>query len=233
MTTTSPLLSARDVSVNYGQLQAVRNVTVDFAEGGMTGIFGHNGSGKSSFLKSLIGTGGQINGSVDFAGQPILPGKTHENVLRGIAIVPQSRNVFPSLTVRECLDTAALRSGASRIDAVHELLPILAERAHQRAGSMSGGEQQLLAVGMALITQPKAILLDEPTAGLSPVAAEKVLSTLVEINRRFGTTVLLVEQNVMIALAIVQRAIVFRSGSIVYDAPAGDLSAKDDIWSVF
>jgi branched-chain amino acid transport system ATP-binding protein len=231
--TTNTILSAADVCVSYGQLQAVRNVTLQFPEGGMTGIFGHNGSGKSSFLKSLVGTGGAISGEVVFDGQPIRPGKTHENVLRGIAIVPQSRNVFPSLSVRECLDAAALRSGQNRIDEVHELLPILADRASQRAGSMSGGEQQLLAVGMALITRPKVILLDEPTAGLSPIAAEKVLNTLVEINRRFGTTVLLVEQNVMIALAIVQRALVFRSGEVVYDDSAEALRARDNIWSAF
>jgi len=230
---TAAIISTTDLTVSYGQLQAVRNVTTEFAAGSMTGIFGHNGSGKSSFLKGLVGAGGTMAGSVTFDGQPIAPGRTHENVLRGMAIVPQSRNVFPSLTVRECLETAGLRSGTRRLDEVHELLPILADRGGQRAGSMSGGEQQLLAVGMALISRPKAILLDEPTAGLSPVAANKVLSTLVEINRRFGTTVLLVEQNVMIALAIVERAIVFRSGVIVYDAPSAELRAKDSIWSVF
>lgn len=231
--TDSPIFAVDGLCVSYGQLQAVRSIKVDFAKGGMTGIFGHNGSGKSSFLKSLVGMGGQIEGRVTFKGQPVVPGRTHANVLLGIAIVPQSRNVFPSLTVRECLETAALRTGKASFDDVYELLPILADRGRQRAGSMSGGEQQLLAVGMALVTRPEAILLDEPTAGLSPVAAETVLNTLLEINRRFGMTILLVEQNVMIALKVVNRALVFRSGEIVFDDAASVLKDKTDIWSIF
>lgn len=229
----APILTARGVTVAYGQLKAVRDVTVSFEAGTMTGIFGHNGSGKSSFLKSLVGAGGRISGELSFDGLPVAPGRTHANVLRGIAIVPQSRNVFPSLTVRECLEAAALRCERASLDEVHELLPLLDERARQRAGSLSGGEQQLLAVGMALVTRPKVMLLDEPTAGLSPVAAESVLSTITEINRRFGTTVLLVEQNVMLALAIVQRALVFRSGEIVFDDTAAALRDRENIWSAF
>jgi branched-chain amino acid transport system ATP-binding protein len=229
----TPLISATDLSVSYGPLIAVQGVTTSFAARGMTGVFGHNGSGKSTFLKSLIGAGGCIEGKVNFEGKPIRPGRTAENVMLGIAIVPQSRNVFPSLTVRECLEAAGLRSGHAGFERVYELLPILAERGAQRAGSMSGGEQQLLAVGMALMTQPKAMLLDEPTAGLSPVAAERVLGTLGEINRRFGTTIVLVEQNVMTALKVVDRALVFRSGQIVFDGSAETLLAMDDIWAAF
>lgn len=229
----TPLLAVDGLSVSYGQLQAVRDVSISFAAGSMTGIFGHNGSGKSTFLKSLVGTGGRIEGRVTFEGRAVVPGRTYENVMLGISIVPQSKNVFPSLTVRECLETAGLRTGHKSFDGVYELLPILAERGHQRAGLMSGGEQQLLAVGMALVTRPKAILLDEPTAGLSPVAAEKVLGTLAEINRRFGTTILLVEQNVMIALNVVHRALVFRSGGVVFDDAASVLKSKTDLWSAF
>ena len=231
--TGAPIFSVEALTVSYGQLQAVRDVTIGFRAGGMTGIFGHNGSGKSSFLKSLVGAGGQIEGRVTFNGKPVVPGRTHENVLLGISIVPQSKNVFPSLTVRECLEAAGLRSGQVRFDEVFELLPILAERQRQRAGSMSGGEPQLRAVGMALVTRPQAMLLDEPTAGLSPVAAEKVLGTLSEINRRFGTTILLVEQNVMIALNVVDRALVFRSGEVVFDDAASVLKNKADLWSAF
>lgn len=230
---TAPLFAVEGLCVSYGQLQAVRDVSIDLPAGSMTGVFGHNGSGKSSFLKSLVGTGGAIQGRIMFDGKPILPGRTYENVMLGISIVPQSRNVFPSLTVRECLETAGLRSRRERFDDVYELLPILAERGRQRAGSMSGGEQQLLAVGMALVARPKAMLLDEPTAGLSPVAAEKVLGTLTEINRRFGTTIVLVEQNVMIALNIVERAVIFRSGAIVFDEAASVLRSKDDLWAAF
>jgi len=174
-----------------------------------------------------------MEGQVTFEGHPIIPGRTHENVMLGIAIVPQSQNVFPSLTVRECLEAAGLRSGKAGFERVYDLLPILAERGTQRAGSMSGGEQQLLAVGMALMTQPKAMLLDEPTAGLSPVAAERVLATLGEINRAFGTTIVLVEQNVMTALKVVDRALVFRSGAIVFDDAASTLRDQTDLWAAF
>ncbi|MCU0818271.1 MAG: ABC transporter ATP-binding protein [Beijerinckiaceae bacterium] len=229
----APIMSVTGLSVSYGPLVAVRDVTTSFARGGMTGIFGHNGSGKSTFLKSLIGAGGRIDGQVTFEGRPVAPGRTHENVMMGIAIVPQSKNVFPSLTVRECLEAAGLRSGKEGFERVYTLLPILAERGAQRAGSMSGGEQQLLAVGMALMTQPKAILLDEPTAGLSPVAADRVLATLSDVNRGFGTTIILVEQNVMSALKMVDRAVVFRSGSIVFDDSARTLRNQADLWATF
>jgi branched-chain amino acid transport system ATP-binding protein len=231
--TATDIITVSALSVSYGSLQAVRDVTTSFIVGGMTGIFGHNGSGKSTFLKSLIGGGGRIDGTVTFDGRPIVPGAVHDNVRAGISIVPQSRNVFPSLTVRECLEAAGLRYGHAAFGEVYELLPILADRSAQRAGSMSGGEQQLLAVGMALMTQPKVMLLDEPTAGLSPVAAEKVIGTLTTINERFGTTILLVEQNVLSALKVVDRAIVFRSGMIVFDGSASALRDPKDLWAAF
>ena len=230
---TPQIITVSALTVSYGTLQAVRAVTTSFAAGCMTGIFGHNGSGKSTFLKSLIGGGGRIEGTVTFDGRAISPGAVHDNVRSGISIVPQSRNVFPNLTVRECLEAAGLRYGNDAFERVYGLLPILAERGRQRAGSMSGGEQQLLAVGMALMTQPKVMLLDEPTAGLSPVAAEKVIGTLTTINKRFGTTILLVEQNVLSALKVVDRALVFRSGSIVFDGAASSLREPKDLWAAF
>lgn len=229
----APIISVDNLTVSYGSLVAVQDVTTSFAEGGMTGIFGHNGSGKSTFLKSMIGTGGRIEGRITFKGQEVAPGRTADNVRLGIAIVPQSRNVFPSLTVRECLEAAGLRFGGGEFAQVYDLLPILKDRERQRAGSMSGGEQQLLAVGMALMTRPKVMLLDEPTAGLSPVAAERVLRTLSDINKRFGTTIILVEQNVLTALAVVGRAVVLRSGAIVFDEAASSLRNQDDLWATF
>jgi branched-chain amino acid transport system ATP-binding protein len=227
------ILRTRDLSVSYGSLVAVRNVALSFEAGSFTGVFGHNGSGKSTFLKSLVGIGGTIEGTVEFDGLPVAPGRTPDNVMRGIGIVPQSRNVFPSLTVSECLEAAGLRRGNNSYEQVYELLPLLKDRGSQRAGSMSGGEQQLLAVGMALMMRPKVMLLDEPTAGLAPVAADRVLATLKAINSRLGTTVVLVEQNVMAALRVVERAVVFRSGYVVLDAPASDLRSQKDLWAAF
>jgi branched-chain amino acid transport system ATP-binding protein len=157
----------------------------------------------------------------------------HRNVRLGIGVVPQSRNVFPSLSVERCLRVAGLREGNTNLDIVLEMLPALKERRRQRAGLMSGGEQQMLAVGMALMTRPKALLLDEPTAGLSPVAAKSVMESLRAINERLSTTIIVVEQNVLTALDLVERAIVLRSGQIVFDGRSSDLRRKEDLWSWF
>ena len=155
------------------------------------------------------------------------------NVQLGIGMVPQTRNVFPNLTVGQCLEIAATRSSERSLESVFQLFPRLRERLHQKAGLMSGGEQQMLAVGMALITQPGAILLDEPTAGLSPVAARTVLNSLVDVNKKAGVAIVLVEQNVMLTLEIVQRAIVLRSGIVVFDGPAAELAVEKNLWALF
>lgn len=218
---------------SYGALVAVRDVSVSIAAGEFVGIFGHNGSGKSTFLKSLVGGVPSVTGTVTYGGTPIAPGLTHLNVRLGIAVVPQSRNVFPSLTVEQCLRIAGMRVDNSSFDTVFEILPLLKQRRRQRAGLMSGGEQQMVALGMALMTQPQALLLDEPTAGLSPVAARNALNCLKDVNQRFGTTIVIVEQNILTTLEVVDRAIVLRSGEIVYDGKSADLSRKEDLWARF
>jgi branched-chain amino acid transport system ATP-binding protein len=228
-----PQFTVESLTASYGALVAVENVSVGFDAGTRTGIFGHNGSGKSTLLKCLVGGVKATIGEVRFEGVPILVNRVHENVRLGIGVVPQSRNVFPSLSVEEALLIAGLREENSDLSTVFEILPLLGERRRQRAGSLSGGEQQMLAVGMALMTRPKAMLLDEPSAGLSPVAAETVLGRLRLINERFGTTVILVEQNVLHALEIVERAIVLRGGKVVYDGSSGDLKSKEDLWAWF
>lgn len=235
------LFEVSGLTARYGTLTAVDDVSLSFAAGRRVGIFGHNGSGKSTLLKSLIGAIDDVSGSVRFAGHPIEPGATHRNVQHGIGFVPQSRNVFPSLAVEQCLRIAGMRTsrmagmqtGSQTIDAVFEIFPILRERREQRAGSMSGGQQQMLAVGMALMRQPKAILLDEPTAGLSPVVAQTVLRSLVTINEKLGAAVILVEQNVLAALEIVERAIVLKTGKLALDTEASALKNKADLWRYF
>jgi branched-chain amino acid transport system ATP-binding protein len=218
---------------SYATLVAVRDLSVAFNAGRRIGIFGHNGSGKSTLLKCLFGGVKSVSGTVRFEGTEIQPELVHRNVRLGIGVVPQSRNVFPSLTVEKCLRIAGLRENNAELDTVFEILPLLKERSRQRAGLMSGGEQQMLAVGMALMTRPKALILDEPTAGLSPVAAKSVLERLIVVNERFATTIILVEQNVLAALDVVERAIVLRSGQIVFDGRSGDLRRKEDLWSWF
>ena len=228
-----PIFTVEHLHASYDALRAINDVSISFDAGTRTGIFGHNGSGKSTLLKCLIGGVKSVTGNVRFEGQTIEPNGVHRNVRLGIGVVPQSRNVFPSLSVERCMRIAGLREGNEDLDMVFQILPLLAERRRQRAGSLSGGEQQMLAVGMALMTRPKAILLDEPSAGLSPVAAATVLDRMRFINEQFGTTVILVEQNVLGALDVVERAVVLRSGTVVYDGRSSDLKRKDDLWSWF
>jgi len=228
-----PMFDVRGLTARYGTLVAVEDVSIAFAPGERTGIFGHNGSGKSTLLKALIGAIEEVAGEVAFLGHRIEPGATHRNVGYGIGFVPQSRNVFPSLTVGQCLRIAGMANGGDALATVHEIFPLLAERREQRAGTLSGGQQQLLAVGMALMRKPTAMLLDEPTAGLSPVAAQAVLDSLVTINERLGATVILVEQNVLAALTIVQRAVVLKTGRIALDIAADKLQRREDLWNWF
>ena len=228
-----PLIAVRSLEASYGPLKVLHGLDLDIVAGTRVGIFGHNGSGKSTLLKCLVGGVPETAGSVRFNGHPIVPGAVHRNVQLGIGVVPQTRNVFPNLSVDECLDIAGLRHPNTTRDSVYALFPRLGERAGQRAGSMSGGEQQMLAVGMALMTKPDAILLDEPTAGLSPAAAQTLTASLVAVNESTGTTVVMVEQNVMAALRIVQRAIVVRAGRIVYDGLSAELATGQDLWSLF
>jgi branched-chain amino acid transport system ATP-binding protein len=223
----------KDLIASYSSLVAVRDLSVSIEPGEFVGIFGHNGSGKSTFMKCLVGGVKSVSGTVRYGGAEIAPGQVHINVRLGIAVVPQSRNVFPSLTVEQCLRIAGLRSDNCSLEPVFEILPILRERRSQRAGLMSGGEQQMVAIGMALMTKPQALLLDEPTAGLSPVAALNALRCLKQINERFGTTIVIVEQNVLTTLEIVDRAVVLRCGQIVYDGKSSGLSSQEDLWSRF
>jgi branched-chain amino acid transport system ATP-binding protein len=227
------MFSVEHLTASYGALVAVKDLTLAFDSGTRTGIFGHNGSGKSTLLKCLVGAVRSVSGEVRFRGSPVEPNRVHRNVRLGIGFVQQSRNVFPSLSVQKCLHIAGLSQANDDLKSIYETLPLLEERRHQRAGSLSGGEQQMLAVGMALMTKPSALLLDEPSAGLSPVVAKTVLGRLRTINECFGTGIILVEQNVLNALEIVDRAIVLRSGTVVYDGSSADLKAKQDLWSWF
>jgi branched-chain amino acid transport system ATP-binding protein len=230
---TALAFSVDNLTASYGTLVAIRGVSLDFAEGGRTGIFGHNGSGKSTLLKCLVGGVKTVSGTVRFGDNVIEPGLVHRNVRFGIGVVPQSRNIFPSLSVERCLRIAGLREGNVALDTVFSMLPVLEERRRQQAGLMSGGEQQMLALGMALMTRPKALLLDEPTAGLAPAAAKSILASLRAINERLATTIILVEQNVLTALDLVERALVLRSGQVAFDGLSHDLGRKVDLWSWF
>jgi branched-chain amino acid transport system ATP-binding protein len=227
------LFSVENLHARYGSLSVLHGVNLRIEDGERVAIFGHNGSGKSTLLKCMVGALPDCDGKVSYRGHPIEPGAVHRNVQLGIGMVPQTRNVFPNLTVAQCLEIAATRTGKASLEPVFQLFPRLRERVDQRAGLMSGGEQQMLAVGMALITKPGAILLDEPTAGLSPVAARTLLASLIDVNEKAGVAIVLVEQNVMLALEIAQRAVVVRSGKVVFDGPAADLAEEKNLWALF
>jgi branched-chain amino acid transport system ATP-binding protein len=235
MTVAQTLLDVRGLEAGYGKKTVLQGVSFHVDEGEIVALLGHNGAGKSTTLKTLLGLLHARGGTVRFAGQEWAAGDPAANVKRGLALVPQGRGVFPDLSVVENLmlgaytqsDRAAARE---RMDEILELFPILSERRVQRVGTMSGGQQQMVAVGTALMQRPRLMMMDEPSIGLAPVLVQRVLETAVEINRRFGTAIVLVEQNIKTALAMASRAYVMKSGRIVLEKPAAELLAAQDSW---
>jgi branched-chain amino acid transport system ATP-binding protein len=220
------------VSAAYGGNTVIHDVCLDVPADQFVGVFGHNGSGKSTLLKCMIGRISEMTGDLRFDGHPVLPNKVARNVMLGIGFVPQTQNVFPNLSVWECLRIAAMNHQPMDV-AVLDLFPAIANRRRARAGSLSGGQQQMLAVAMALMTRPKVVLLDEPTAGLAPNLADEVLNSLQEINQKTGTGIIIVEQNVVTALRMAARAIIMKGGRVAYDGPTGELRRQEDLWHYF
>ena len=227
------MLTLDHVSAAYGPLTALSDITLALEKGARVGIFGHNGAGKTTLLKCLVGAHAASQGHVTLDGAPIAAGNISANVLRGIAFVPQGHNVFPNLSVEQNLKISGLLFDAAFASQVYELFPVLQGRRTQRAGSMSGGEQQMLALGMALMTKPKWLLLDEPCTGLAPIIIETVMKRLGEVNQRFGTGLVVVEQNVPATLKLIDRAIILKAGRIVFDGSARELEAQKDLWQWF
>ena len=219
------LLELDDVHVYYGKIAALRGISVEVDEGEIVTLIGANGAGKSTTLKTISGLRPVARGQVRFAGEVITKMPGHKRVLAGIGQAPEGRGIFPGMTVEDNIYMGAYaRKGdlSKEIAEVYELFPRLAERKRQFGGTMSGGEQQMLAIGRALMAKPKVLLLDEPSMGLAPMLVQQIFSIIQEINRR-GTTVLLVEQNAQQALQIAHRAYVLETGEIVKTAPARDL----------
>src|SRR3954454_11766039 len=173
-------------------------------DGEAVAIFGHNGAGKTTLLKCCVGDVAGMKGSISYRDAPIVPGAVFLNVRRGVGFVPQGHNVFRNLSVRRNLAIAGLEHGGGALAEVYRLFPILAERGAQIAGSLSGGQQQILALGMALMTKPSILLLDEPSTGLAPVIVRDVMASLASINQQASTTIVVVEQNIPVTLKIVQ-----------------------------
>jgi branched-chain amino acid transport system ATP-binding protein len=229
------LLEVEGIESGYGKKTVLQGVTLRVHEGEVVTMLGHNGAGKSTTLKTILGLLPARAGQVRFAGQPWANGNPVENVRRGMALVPQGRGVFPDLTVIENLMLGAYtqrdaQSNATRLREVIELFPMLDERRAQRAGTLSGGQQQMVAVGMALMPRPRLMMMDEPSIGLAPVLVQRVLETARQINHRFGTAIILVEQNIKTALGVADRAYVMKSGRVVLAKPAAELLAAQDSW---
>jgi len=226
------LLEVKDLHVFYGNIEALKGISISAEAGQIVAILGGNGAGKTTTLRAVSGLLRPRSGSVIFNGKNLVGMSAHNVVSLGLSHVPEGRRIFNVLTVEENLNLGGylIRSKRAlvkeRKEAVYALFPRLAERRLQLAGTLSGGEQQMLAIGRAMMSEPKVLMLDEPSLGLAPILAKSVLRTVREIASR-GTTVLLVEQNARQALAIAQRAYVIEVGRIVLEGDAADL-AKDE-----
>jgi len=221
------MLTLSDIFVSYGMIAALKGVSLEVRQGEIVALIGANGAGKSTTLMSISGIAGLQAGTITFNGRAITGLPSHEIVGLGICQVPEGRHIFPRMTVRENLEMGAFLEDARRLDEdmarVFSMFPVLEERNRQLGGTLSGGEQQMLAIGRALMSRPKLLLLDEPSLGLAPIIVSKIFKIIDEINRQ-GTTILLVEQNAKAALRLASRAYVMESGRIVMQGQASDLA---------
>jgi len=226
------LLEVRDLHVAYGQIEAVRGISFDVDAGQVVALIGSNGAGKTTTLRTLSGLQRAGAGEIRFDGERIDRLAAHDIVARGVAHAPEGRRLFPRMTIRENLDLGAYRRDDGEVDAdvamVYDLFPILAQRRTQAAGTLSGGEQQMLAIGRALMSRPRLLMLDEPSMGLSPLVMRTIFSTLAELKAR-GTTLLLVEQNAKAALALADHGHVLETGRIVLSGAGADLLQDEGV----
>jgi branched-chain amino acid transport system ATP-binding protein len=227
------MLEIRHLSVAYGVTEVLRDVSLRVPAKCIVALLGGNGSGKTTTLNVLSGLLAPRSGSVVFEGRPIEGLPTHEIVRRGIVQVPQGREVWGGMSVRDNLDLGAVTrrdrpAMRADLEEVFTLFPVLRERHARKAGTLSGGEQQMLAIGRALMSRPRLLLMDEPSAGLAPVAVQAMVAAIRRLHER-GLTILLVEQNVGVAAALAQHAHVLMNGEIVLSAPAADLLHNPDV----
>jgi branched-chain amino acid transport system ATP-binding protein len=223
------MLSVRNLKVNYGRIEAIKDISFEVPDGKIVTLIGANGAGKTTTLRAISGLEKSSGGSIEFKGRDISGIEAHRLVSLGISHVPEGRKIFPTLTVRENLEVAAWtvkdrKEIARRTDEVFSLFPRVKDRASQLAGTLSGGEQQMLAVGRAIVTGGELLLLDEPSMGLAPVLVDEIFDTIVAINKR-GTTVLLVEQNASEALEIADYAYVLEVGYVSLSGEAKAVAA--------
>ncbi|MBR0735964.1 ABC transporter ATP-binding protein [Bradyrhizobium liaoningense] len=226
------MLDVRGISVAYGALTAVRNLSLSVADGAIVSLIGSNGAGKTTTMKAIIGLEPVSGGEIYFDGERIDGTSAPQRVGRGIALSPEGRRVFPQMSVLDNLLVGAYSQGnkanqKKTLDQIYGYFPRLVERRSQMAGSLSGGEQQMVAIGRALMARPRLLLLDEPSLGLAPIIVDEIARIIVEINRDIGMSIILVEQNAKLALNLCNEAFVLETGAVALSGKGKDLLASD------
>jgi len=228
----SQILKVEDINVYYGAIHAIKGVSFEVNEGEIVTLIGANGAGKTTTLQAVSGLLRSRTGSIEFMGENLGHVPAHKIVEKGLAQVPEGRRVFLQMTVEENLEMGAYtqpNSGVDRdLEKVYEQFPRLRERRKQIAGTLSGGEQQMLAMGRALMSNPKLLMLDEPSMGLAPILVEQIFDIIKELHKK-GTTILLVEQNAQMALSVADRAYVMETGKITLSGTGAELAASDSV----
>jgi branched-chain amino acid transport system ATP-binding protein len=233
----TPLLEIRDLQVAYGGIQAVKGINLHIAPGELVVLIGSNGAGKTTTLKTLAGLHHPASGQIQYDGKSLHNVAAHQRVAMGIALVPEGRGVFARLTVQENLQMGAYSRDeknevAADLARMYELFPRLAERKSQLAGTLSGGEQQMVAMARALMSRPRLLMLDEPSMGLAPLMVQKIFETIRDI-AALGMSILLVEQKARLALQVAQRGYVMESGAITLSGAAGELLGRDAVQQAY
>ena len=230
------LLEVKDIHSYYGNIEALKGISLEVNEGECVTLIGSNGAGKSTTLRSISGLTPPRQGSIRFNGEEIGETPPQEIVRKGVSLSPEGRRIFPRMSVTENLELGAYmrrdKNIAQDLDRVFDLFPRLNERRTQKAGTMSGGEQQMLAIGRALMSNPKLLLLDEPSMGLAPILVERIYETVEEINKQ-GTTILLVEQSASFALAVSQRGYVLETGKVVLTDDSKALETNPEVQKAY
>jgi branched-chain amino acid transport system ATP-binding protein len=232
-----PMLEVHDIHTYYGNIHALKGISLTVEKGEIVTLIGSNGAGKTTTLRSICGLQKPRQGNILLEGEDISPFKAHEIVSKGVAMVPEGRGIFARLTVAENLDLGAYtrndRAAIQKdLERVYTIFPRLKERQRQVAGTLSGGEQQMLATGRALMTRPRLLLMDEPSMGLAPVLVEAIFDVIKVINQE-GTTILLVEQNALMALSIAHRGYVIQTGQIVLQDTAANLKSNEMVQKAY
>lgn len=230
------LLAIQDLVVVYGKKQVLHGVSLEVGKGEIVALIGHNGAGKTTLMRSTLGLGPRQSGRASFDGVDMPADDAVGNIRRGIAFVSQGRNTFRSMTIAENLGIAISSAGSeaeSRIPLVEEMFPMLRDRRRAVASTLSGGQQQMLALALAILRGPRLIMLDEPSTGLAPVLVSNVFKQLVELRDRLGMSILVVDQNVRQLMTFCDRLVILKAGSVIYDGAATGIGDDQQLWSLF